>query len=108
MCAKVAGVDAQKGAVIVARVVDLARRVGAPVADPATCRANFAIVVSDEPQAVLDYVKKRQPVLLGYHYPGQTQRIATVRYPIPGLVRDSAGWPGAPPVAVGIGSSRGS
>ena len=49
---------------------------------PATCRANLAIVVSYEPQDVLDYVRKHAPVLLGYHYPDQTQRIATVRYQI--------------------------
>jgi hypothetical protein len=104
VCAKVAGVDPQKAAAIVARVVDLAKRVGAPVAS-ANCRANFAILVSDDPQAVLDYVKRRQPVLLGYHYPDQTQRIATVRYPIQAWYVTASGGEGRS-VAVTIGSGQ--
>ena len=106
MCAKVAGVDPQRAAAIVARVVDLAKRVGAPVANPATCHPNFAIVVSDEPQAVLDYVKKRVPVLLGYHYLSQTQRIATVRYPIQAWYVTASGGDGRS-VTVGIGGQGG-
>jgi hypothetical protein len=105
VCAKVAGVDPQKGAAIVARVVDLAQRVGAPIADPAHCHANFAILVSDDPQAVLDYVRKHQPVLLGYHYPDQTQRIATVRHPIQAWYVTASGGRGRS-VAVTIGGGQ--
>jgi hypothetical protein len=105
VCAKVAGVDPQRAAAIVARVVDLAKRVGAPAADPAHCHANFAILVSDDPQAVLDYVKKHQPVLLGYHYPDQTQRIATVRYPIQAWYVTASGGRGRS-VAVTIGGGQ--
>ena len=103
VCARIAGIDPQRGAKIVARVVDLAKRVGAPVA-PATCHANFAILVSDDPQSVLDYIKKHQPALLGYHYPDQTQRIATVRYPIQAWYVTASGGEGRA-VTVSIGRS---
>jgi hypothetical protein len=105
VCVGIAGIDPQRGAKIVARVIDLAQRVGAPVA-PASCHANFAIVVSDDPQAVLDYIKQRQPVLLGYHYPSQTERIATVRYPIQAWYVTASGGKGAA-VTVSIGGSAG-
>jgi hypothetical protein len=81
ICARTAGLDDKRSAVIVARIDDLAQRVGAPLA-AAGCRANLAIVVSEKPQAVLDYIKRRLPVLLGYHYNAQIERISTVRYPI--------------------------
>jgi hypothetical protein len=105
VCAKVAGVDPKTAAAIVARVVELAKRVGAPVANPATCHANVAILVSADPQAVLDYVKKHQPVLLGYHYASQTQRIATVRYPIQAWYVTASGGRGRS-VAVTIGGGQ--
>jgi hypothetical protein len=85
ICARTAGVDDKQGAVIVAHIDDLARRVGAPVGVPdasGACHPNLAVVVSDKPQAVLDYIKTRLPVLLGYHYVAQIKRISTVRYPI--------------------------
>jgi hypothetical protein len=81
ICASTAGLDDKRGAVIVAGIDGLARRVGAPVA-AAGCHPNLAVVVSERPQAVLDYVKRRLPVLLGYHYNAQIKRISTVRYPI--------------------------
>jgi len=81
ICPKTAGVDPEKGAVIVQHIAQLAELVGAPVAPPG-CRPNLAVIVSDNPQSVLDYVRVHLPDLLGYHYISQERRIATVRFPI--------------------------
>jgi hypothetical protein len=82
ICPKTAGLDHDRGAAVVQRIIAVARSVGAPVADPAKRRANLAIVVSDQPQRLLDYVRAKQPDLLGYHYAAEVKRISTVRYPI--------------------------
>ena len=67
ICPKTAGLGRDQSEAVIHRVMALAQAVGAPTADLGKCRANLAIIVTDKPQAVLDYVKARQPALLGYH-----------------------------------------
>jgi hypothetical protein len=65
-----------------ARVKDDAAKVGAPMAKAPDCMVNVVIVFSPTPQAFLDRVAKKAPVLLGYHDASQTKKLATFNHPI--------------------------
>jgi len=85
ICPITAGLPKSFNAQVTQRVREIAAQVGAPVA-PATdtepCRPNIDIVFALQPQNLLDDIRKRQPVYLGYHDMAQATRIATVRYPV--------------------------
>jgi hypothetical protein len=83
VCPKTVGLSPDQSQAVLQRIIAVAKSVGAPAGAPGKkCRVNLAVVVTDKPQGVLDYIKVKQPALLGYHYVSQVQRIATVRYPI--------------------------
>lgn len=64
------------------RVREIARTVGAPVAEKIPCAANIDIVFTREPQTLLNQVRKENSALLGFHFTAQAEEIATVRFPI--------------------------
>jgi hypothetical protein len=77
VCPAVSGASAEDNALVAARIRSVAAEVGAPVADAADCRRTVSVFFSDQPQKVLDVIRDKRPVFLGYHYPSQTRRIAT-------------------------------
>jgi hypothetical protein len=67
---------------VTARIQAVATSVGAPRATEAPCRPNVAIYFTNEPQKLLDDVVAHASELLGFHYPNQTKKLATVDRPI--------------------------
>jgi hypothetical protein len=63
------------------RVKMLATSVGAH-AGPADCRPNIEIVFADDPQATLNLIADKNPLLLGFHYAAQRKRLAAFHGPI--------------------------
>jgi hypothetical protein len=65
------------------RIRETAAKVGAPVNDNDLCRPNIAIVFTTTPQALLDNVRKKQPISLGYYdNSAQLEKLAMVTHPI--------------------------
>jgi hypothetical protein len=77
VCPSVSGFSAQENEAVAARIKALAVEAGAPTADGPQCRRTVSVFFADQPQQVLDAIRSRAPVFLGYHYPAQTRRIAT-------------------------------
>lgn len=82
ICPRAEGLAPDFNGFISARVQAIAASVGAPHHWAAQCRTNVAIYFTADPQAMLDEVAKRAPQLLGFHYPHQAKRLATVNRPI--------------------------
>lgn len=83
VCAKVIGLAPGPSAFIAARIAAVATSVGAP-AGTADCKPNIHIFFSDAPQALITQVARKYPYLLGFHYPHQTDSLATARHSIEG------------------------
>ena len=82
LCPVATGLPAEASKLVVDRVIQVAGIVGAPAAKSDTCKPNVDIVFTLDPQALLDEVRKTNPILLGYHDPAQQQRLATVTHPV--------------------------
>ncbi|HEY3813956.1 MAG TPA: hypothetical protein VGL66_12085 [Caulobacteraceae bacterium] len=83
ICPMTAGLPAAYNAFISQRVLNTAKAIGAPVADPhKPCRTNVLIVFTTEPQAYLDEIATKHPQLLGWHYASQTHRLKSFNHPI--------------------------
>jgi len=81
VCPAIAGLPPDYGKLIEARVKQLAAEVGAPVGREG-CRFNIDIVFTPIPQALLDEVRQKHEVLLGFHDTAEAARIATVSRPV--------------------------
>jgi hypothetical protein len=77
VCPAVQGLSPEENAAVAARITALALEVGAPVAEAAPCRRTVEVFFADRPQEVLDTIRAKAPVLLGYHYAAQTRGLAT-------------------------------
>lgn len=65
------------------RILRFAVMAGAPRApDNRPCRPNILVLATDQPQALLDFVRAKRPALLGPHYRPQAERLATMTLPI--------------------------
>jgi hypothetical protein len=83
ICPIVAGVRPEAVKFITRHVRDVAAQVGAPVNDKADCKPNIEIVFTTTPQALLDTIFIKYPLLLGYHdNSAQATKLATVSWPI--------------------------
>jgi hypothetical protein len=82
ICPISTGLPSDYNLLVTKRVRDVAAMVGAPLLNVADCKPNIDIVFTRQPQALLDRVRMEHPVLLGFHYQAQAEKIATVRYPI--------------------------
>jgi hypothetical protein len=69
---------------VTARIRAVAEAVGAPHQTSPNCNANVEILFTLQPQQVLDALIKKDSRLLGFHYPQQEKRLATVDHPIQG------------------------
>lgn len=81
-CPTTAGLPESFNTFVSKRVAEVASQVGAPRSKVPTCRMNLLIVFTDQPQALLDKVRRRRPQLLGFHYAAQAKRLATINRPI--------------------------
>ncbi len=66
VCPNVAGLPASFTKFITKRIRDLAASVGAPVNPDESCRSNIDIVFTTKPQDLLNSIREKQPVMLGY------------------------------------------
>ena len=67
VCPSVAGLPPNFVKFITKRVRDVAASVGAPVDPSETCQVNINIVFTTKPQALLDGIRAKKPVMLGYY-----------------------------------------
>jgi len=81
-CPTTAGLPEAFNTFVSRRVVEIASQVGAPTRKTPTCRMNLLIIFTDQPQALLDKIRRRRPQLLGFHYAAQAKRLATINRPI--------------------------
>ena len=83
VCPSVAGLPPNFVKFITKRVRDVAASVGAPVDPSETCQANINIVFTTKPQGLLDSIRAKEPVMLGYYSSSeQADQMAKVSYVI--------------------------
>ncbi|MBA2590203.1 MAG: hypothetical protein H0U98_16445 [Alphaproteobacteria bacterium] len=81
VCPVVTGLPPSGLTLVRERVRQVAGQVGAPVGAQ-SCKPNIDIVFTLNPQVLLDEVRKKTPVLLGFHDVAQQERLATVTHPV--------------------------
>lgn len=60
------------------RIIRVAMDAGAPLEKREPCRPNVIVAATPQPQAVLDLIREKRPVLLGYHYTSREKELATM------------------------------
>jgi hypothetical protein len=83
VCPLTVGLRADYAKYISRRIREVASAVGAPVnADPG-CRPNIEVVFTTTPQDLMDNVRKKQPLFIGYFQNlNQADRLAKVTHPV--------------------------
>ena len=79
ICPITVGLPPKLNVYISQRILRVALAAGAPLASSEPCRPNIAVLVTPEPQKLLDFVRAKRPGLLGFHSHSQAERIATMR-----------------------------
>ena len=74
ICPLVAGIPADQGEFVLQRISQAARDAGAKLAGE-KCKPNFHVVLTSEPDQLLDLWRKRAPKLYGMTPPAQVRRI---------------------------------
>jgi hypothetical protein len=82
VCPIATGLPETANKLVTDRVRQVAVMVGAPVGAAGTCKPNIDIVFTLNPQVLLDAVRTKTPILLGYHDPSQAVRLASVTHPV--------------------------
>jgi hypothetical protein len=84
VCPQVNGLPANFTKFIAKRVREVAAQVGAPVdPDETNCKSNIEIVFTATPQDLLNSIREKQPIYLGYYdNSGQADEIAKVKHVI--------------------------
>jgi hypothetical protein len=82
VCVKVVGLPAEFDAFVARRVVEVAKKVSAPVADAATCKPNVNVIFSSQPQAQLSDIAKHRDVLFGFVFKAEMKQVSTFKLPI--------------------------
>jgi hypothetical protein len=81
VCVQVVNLVPAQAAQVQARVEDVARAVGLKVMKPG-CRSNIQIVVTSQPQALIDKVALRDEHDLGFHWRSDLNKVKAVTHPI--------------------------
>jgi hypothetical protein len=77
------GLGDKYAAYLTQRIREVAKAVGAPVNPDPACRPNIEVVFTTTPQALLDNIRKTDPVYLGFHYThAEADALATVTHPV--------------------------
>lgn len=83
VCPHTMGLGAPFAKYVSQRIRDVAAAVGAPVNPDPGCRTNIEVVFTTKPQDLLDDVRKRQPLLVGYFQNlDEADRLARVTHPL--------------------------
>src|SRR3954463_6296691 len=67
VCPQTIGLGPVYAKYVTRRIRDIAGAVGAPLDPDLACRPSVEVVFTTTPQGLLDNVRKKQPLLLGYH-----------------------------------------
>jgi hypothetical protein len=98
ICPMVAGLPRDKGEYVLARLTQVAMQARAPLSRKAKCRANFIIVVTDQPEALIAGWRKRNRELFGSAMPPTIRRFVEEERPVRVWRNDTtADTGGAPP-----------
>lgn len=81
ICVQVVNLVPEQAAAVKARVEQVAGEVGVKVAKPG-CRSNIQIVVTGQPQALIDKVAERDEHDLGFHWRADLNKVKAVTHPI--------------------------
>jgi hypothetical protein len=83
VCVKVVGLPDEYDAFIARRIVEIAGQVHAPVAKAADCTPNVHVIITAEPQALLNDIAKRKDILLGFYWnEANLKRLAAFTRPV--------------------------
>jgi hypothetical protein len=82
ICPIATGLPQTANKLITDRLWQVAAMVGAPVGAAESCKPNIDIVFTLKPQVLLNQVRTKTPVLLGYHDVAQEKDLATVTRPV--------------------------
>ncbi len=83
VCPQTFGLNDTYARYVSQRIRDVAKAVGAPVNSDLTCRPKIEVVFTTTPQALLDNLRKADPLYLGYYTnAAQADRLARVTHPI--------------------------
>jgi len=81
LCPMTLGLQPAYNEFVTRRIVELAKSVGAPTLKTRHCQTNVEVLFSENVQQQIDYVLKREPVLLGYANAG-AKSLARIDHPI--------------------------
>lgn len=83
MCPQTVGLGAVYAKYVTQRIRDIAIAVAPPLDPDLNCKPNVEVIFTTTPQALMDNVRKKQPILLGYHDNlTQADHLAQVAKPI--------------------------
>lgn len=82
ICVRTGGLPLAFNARISTRVMDIADRLGIPTDRADLCRPNVMIGFTTEPQAMVERAVRRNPLVIGFHYAAQRDRVMRVRQPV--------------------------
>jgi hypothetical protein len=83
VCPKTSGLAPKFAFYVSWRIRDVAGQVGAPVDPAKSCTANIHVIFTDQPQALLDGLRKKDPAYLGdYASQAQADALAKVTRPV--------------------------
>jgi hypothetical protein len=82
ICPITFGAPEADNAFITARIVAVAKAVGAPVDPSPKCRSNIEVIVTAYPQQLIDLTYRRHPLYGGYHYQTQIKALLAFDKPI--------------------------
>jgi len=82
VCVRTWGLPLEQNALISNHVMDVAERIGARTDRSESCVPNVRIGFTDDPQQAIDQVARRAPLVLGFHYASQHDRLTRIRFPV--------------------------
>lgn len=82
VCVKVIGLPQEFNAFVAKRIVELAQEVKAPVAKASDCLPNVHVIFTPQPQAQISDIAKHREILIGFHFPSQSEKLTTMSRPI--------------------------
>ena len=78
ICPVTLGLSDKINLYVTQRVIRVAMLAGAPLDRREPCRPNILVVATPQPQELLDLIREKRPVLLGYHYVSRAKALATM------------------------------
>jgi hypothetical protein len=78
ICPVTVGMSDKLNLYVTQRIIRVAMLVGAPLDSHEPCRPNVLVAATPQPQEMLDLVRTKRPVLLGFHYTSRAKDIATM------------------------------